>query len=466
MEIITDFAVKDTYTYLHGFNNYHRSESIPDAIPPVNNSPQKPPYGLRTERISNASFVAPREKNYQTWLYRVTTSMEAGTFSPLDDTRISESANPPAPQNLAPNSYMWGQIPLDDEADWLHQKLLGRNGNPQEKSGAAIWLFSVTRDMPRHTAFSSLDGETLIVPQAGSLDIQTELGRILVRQNEIAVIPRCVRYRVALRDGKPARGYICELFEGHFQLPVLGIIGSTGLANVRDFQVPVASFDGELVDGKVVRSTGQGEVEWRIVSRLNGRLWACEQNHTPFDVVAWHGTCYPYKYDLARFCALGNTRFDHHDPSLFTVLTAPAYGKPPGTAVLDFAIIPPRWQAAKDTLWIPYYHRNVMQEFFFPIISSQSPEYPFNDGGNQFAPFACGLHGSMATHGSPEHEFMEASTRDTSKPALLDDTGITVALLETERPLLLSDWAYKLAYQNMNGQKKKKKNKKDKGSKL
>jgi len=290
--------------------------------------------------------VAAREKNFQTWLYRAVSSLEAGEFTPFNPSDTL-SANPPAPKHLTPNSYMWPAIPVPDSADWTTgQKLLGRNGDPQQKQGVALWLFSVTDDMQPSTAFSSLDGETLIVPQAGSLDIQTELGRLLVRQNEIAVIPRSVRYRVTLREGKVARGYVCELFEGHFQLPTLGVIGSTGLANTRDFEVPTAFFEGGAVDVDVDEGKGDGnkkkvvkaarDKEWRIVSRLNGRLWTCTQDHTPFDVVAWHGTSYPYKYDLERFCALGNTRFDHHDPSLFTVLTAPAHGV---SYLLDLSVI-------------------------------------------------------------------------------------------------------------------------------
>ncbi|GAW13093.1 hypothetical protein ANO14919_024710 [Xylariales sp. No.14919] len=454
MAPVTDFAVKDPYTYLNGFRSYHQTEAVPGANPIAINSPQRPPFGLRTERISNSSFVTPtREGNLQTWLYRVTTSLQAGEFTLLDET--SESANPPVPTRLTPNSCLWPKIPVEDGANWTQQKLLGRNGDPQKKSGSAFWVFSITEDMPAQVTFSSLDGEALIVPQSGALDIQTELGKLLVRQNEIAVIPRGVRYRVALRDGRPARGYVFELFEGHFQLPVLGTIGSTGLANVRDFQIPVACFDGEIVGdgagGQVVKAASGGD--WTVVSRLNGQLWACAQDHTPFDVVAWHGTCYPYKYDLARFCVLGNTLFDHHDPSLFTVLTAPAYGKAPGTAVLDFGIAPPRWQVAEGSLWIPYYHRNVMQEFYFPVVRDQAPDSPLN-GGREFRPFGCGLNGAMAAHGSPDDEYLRATGIDTTKPAKLGaDDGVLLAFLEMEAPLYLSEWAFRGATKNPNGKK-------------
>ncbi|GAP83224.1 putative homogentisate -dioxygenase [Rosellinia necatrix] len=72
MAPVTTFAVEDTYSYLNGFNSYHQSEAIPNAILVVINTPQKNAFGLQTERISNTSFANPiREPNLQTWLYRV-----------------------------------------------------------------------------------------------------------------------------------------------------------------------------------------------------------------------------------------------------------------------------------------------------------------------------------------------------------------------------------------------------------
>ena len=433
MAPVTDFAIKDPNTYLWGFGHYHQSEAFPGANPPVINSPQKPPYGLRTERISGSSFTAPREQNLQTWMYRSTSSKDHSEFIPCDE---KESA-----KHLTPNGYSWPAFDLPTGKDWTSQKLLGRNGDPAEKNGLAIWVFSIEKDMPERTAYSSLDGDCLIILQAGALDIQTELGKMVVRQNEIAVIPRGIRHRVTLPAG-PTRGYICEVFQGHFQLPNLGIIGSTGLANVRDFQVPTACYDGS-VTGSMAKPNN---AEWTIKSRLNARLWQCDQDHTPFDVAAWHGTFYPFKYDLARFCHLGNAVFDEHDPSLFVVLTVPT-NREPGTAVLDFAVISERWQTGDDTLWIPYYHRNTMSEFYGPIINNQDPKFPFNAGAD-FKPFAAGLNGSMATHGANEDEFERASNQDTSVPKKQMADGISIMLLETEMPLFLTDWAYEGAVKN------------------
>jgi homogentisate 1,2-dioxygenase len=225
--------------------------------------------------------------------------------------------------------------------------------------------------MEARTAFTSLDGEAFIVPQSGALDIQTEFGKLLVRQNEFAVIPRGVKYRVGLPDTKraTARGYVIELHDGHFRLPELGIIGSTGLANQRDFQIPTACYDGKLEPEKTTDTTGGNAPvavpnsdafngDWTIISRHCSELWSYSQPATPFDVAAWHGTLYPYKYDLAKFSHLENAVYDHHDPSLFTVMTAPAFGKQPGTAVVDVTMISPRWVSGEYTLDIPWNHRN------------------------------------------------------------------------------------------------------------
>jgi homogentisate 1,2-dioxygenase len=92
-----------------------------------------------------------------------------------------------------PNQLRWDPFDLDDHADWvggLH--LVAGAGDPTMKSGLGILIFAAGKDMGNQ-AFYSADGDFLIVPQHGVLDIQTELGRILLRPNEICVIPRGIR---------------------------------------------------------------------------------------------------------------------------------------------------------------------------------------------------------------------------------------------------------------------------------
>lgn len=72
-----------------------------------------------------------------------------------------------------------------------------------------------------------------------------------------------------------------------------------------------------------------------------GTLWACSQEHSPFDVIGWTGNYCPFKYDLSRFCAVGSVSYDHIDPSIFTVLTCDSHE--PGTPLADFLLFSPRW---------------------------------------------------------------------------------------------------------------------------
>ena len=61
-----------------------------------------------------------------------------------------------------------------------------------------------------------------------------------------------------------------------------------------------------------------------MVQKYLGHLWTTTLDHSPLDVVAWHGNYAPCRYDLARFNTIGTVSFDHPDPSIFTVLTSPS----------------------------------------------------------------------------------------------------------------------------------------------
>jgi homogentisate 1,2-dioxygenase len=321
---------------------------------------------------------------------------------------------------------------------------LAETGNPAEKTGMAYLVYSATQDMPKDTVYFNSDGSDLIIAQCGALDIQTELGRMLVRPMEIAVLPRGIRYRVTLPDGH-ARGYICSLYQGAWQLPELGPIGSCSLANVRDFEVPTAHFEGRLdaSTGKAV-DAAPGK-EWTVLTRFVRRLYKATQKHSPFDVVAWHGTYYPYKYDLAKFSVLGSVLFDHPDPSIFTVLTAPSH-RIPGHAVVDFAVFPPRYAVMEDTYYLPYYHRNSLSEFAGAIIRppanpTQKDEMDaFWQAPGDFKPLGASLNNSMVTHGSTKEQHEHAMERSTA-PEKIDDHPFMIFLLEAENMMGVSSWA-------------------------
>jgi len=286
------------------------------------------------------------------------------------------------------------------------------------KNGMAIHVYSANQSMINR-AFVNSDGDFLVVPEKGSLRVQTEFGLLDVRPGEIFIVPRGIRFRVLLPEGVvDIRGYICEIFHGHFEIPDLGPIGANGLANARDFLAPVAyaeEFSGE----------------YQIVYKFAGQLFVLTQDHTPFDVVAWRGNYVPYKYNLDTFVPVNAVVRDHIDPSIFTVLTCQSLS--PGVAVADFVIFPPRFAVQQDTFRPPYYHRNCMSEFMGNIRG----EYEARPRG--FAPGSATLHPCMVGHGPDATTFDRASNAK-DDPVFMSQNDLAF-MFESTFIIRLTKWA-------------------------
>ncbi|MGA1855424.1 homogentisate 1,2-dioxygenase [Azospirillum sp. 11R-A] len=386
------------FTYRSGFGNEFATEALPGALPVGRNSPQRPPYGLYAEQISGTAFTAPRAHNRRSWLYRIRPAVVHEPFRPLESGRLTSRFDEvPAP----PTQLRWNPPPMPDAPTDFIAGLatMGGNGGPQAQTGCGIHLYAANRSMEGRF-FYDADGELLIVPQQGRLRLFTELGVLEVEPQEIALIPRGIRFRVELPDGT-ARGYVCENFGAPFRLPDLGPIGSNGLANPRDFLTPDAWY--EDVDG-----------DFELVAKFDGALWTARIDHSPLDVVAWHGNHAPCKYDLRRFNAIGSIGFDHPDPSIFLVLHSPS--DTPGVDSIDFVIFPPRWLVQEDTFRPPWFHRNVASEFMGLIHGV----YDAKEEG--FLPGGASLHNCMSGHGPDAETFAKATAADTSRPQRVADT--------------------------------------------
>jgi homogentisate 1,2-dioxygenase len=384
--------------YQSGFANEFTTEALPGALPKHRNSPQRAPYGLYAEQVSGTAFTAPRSHNRRSWLYRIRPAAMHQPFKQVDSGRIVGRFDQIA---VSPNQLRWDPLPLPSEpTDFVDSWVtLAGNGSPEAQSGCAIHLYAANRSMTDRF-FYSADGELLIVPQHGRLQLRTELGVIDIEPQEIAVIPRGVRFQVSLPDGQ-ARGYICENFGALLRLPDLGPIGSNGLANPRHFLTPHAAYEDR--DGK-----------FELLAKFCGNLWSADIGHSPLDVVAWHGNYAPYKYDLRHFNAVGSISHDHPDPSIFLVLQAPS--DTPGVDTLDFVIFPPRWLVAEDTFRPPWFHRNVASEFM-GLIHGQ-----YDAKSTGFRPGGASLHNCMSGHGPDAATFEKASSGDTTVPQKVDDT--------------------------------------------
>jgi homogentisate 1,2-dioxygenase len=385
--------------YQTGFGNEFATEAAPGALPKGQNAPQKHPLGLYTEQWSGSPFTAPRATNRRTWTYRIRPSVTHRPFEQIPNGLIRTAPFNEAP--ATPNQLRWNPLAIPDEpTDFIDGIVtMGGNGDPHLQTGVAIHIYAANRSMAGRF-FYDADGELLIVPQLGSLRLFTELGILEVSPGEIALIPRGMKFRVDLYDGQQARGYICENYGLPFRLPDLGPIGANGLANPRDFLAPVAAFE-DL------------DADLQIVGKFLGNLWSAKIDHSPLDVVAWHGNYAPCKYDLALFNCINTVSFDHPDPSIYTVLTAPT--SIPGTANVDFAIFPPRWMVAEHTFRPPWFHRNIMNEFM-GLIKGQ-----YDAKAEGFVPGGASLHNCMSGHG-PDAETFERAGNAELKPERLDNT--------------------------------------------
>lgn len=406
-----------TIGYMPGFGNDFETEALPGALPQGRNSPQKCNYGLYAEQLSGTAFTAPRAENERTWCYRIRPSVKhVGRLKRIDMPYWkSAPCIDPDIQSLVQNR--WDPVPMATESlTWITgMRTMTTAGDVNTQVGMASHIYLVNADM-EDEYFYSADSELMVVPQQGRLRFSTELGIIDLEPMEIAVIPRGLVYKVTVLEG-PARGFVCENYGAKFDLPGRGPIGANCLANTRDFKTPIAAFEDKDAPSRVV-------VKWC------GQFSETFIDHSPLDVVAWHGNYAPCKYDLRTFSPVGAILFDHPDPSIFTVLTAPSGQE--GTANIDFVIFKDRWLPAEDTFRPPWYHKNIMSEFMGNIHG----QYDAKPKG--FIPGGMSLHNMMLPHG-PDRNSFENASNEPMVPHKLENT--MAFMFETRFPQHLTPFA-------------------------
>lgn len=376
--------------HLKGFGNYHQTEAIKGALPTNQNSPQHCNLGLYAEQLSGTAFTRARHQNGYSWLYRILPSASQGRYYPYEHTIIK-----PYNDDQSPNPQRWSPLFLDTQlhCDFV-EGLFHIAGSPRVNA----YIYHCNKSMDKKY-FVNNDGELLFVPYEGEIVLQTEFGQLTITPGMIAVIPRGVKFKVNLVS-KAALGYLCENGGNPLTLPELGVLGANGLANPRHFQYPSAAFENVQQD-------------MTLLCKHQHKLWIASIDHSPLNVVAWHGNYAPYSYDLSLFNTINTVSFDHPDPSIYTVLTSES--DTPGVANLDFVIFPPRWMVAEHTFRPPYFHRNVMSELMGLIRG----EYDAKKEG--FVPGGVSIHNCMSAHG-PDHASYQQSITQELKPELYLDS--------------------------------------------
>lgn len=403
--------------YMPGFGNDFETEALPGALPIGMNSPQKCEYGLYGEQLSGTAFTAPSHQNERTWCYRIRPSVKHSHRYEKIDVPDWVSAPNVLPDVISLGQYRWDAVAHSETPlNWITgMHTMTTAGDVNTQVGMATHVYLVNETMEDDYFFSA-DSEMLVIPQEGQLRFHTELGIIDVEPKEIAILPRGLVYRVEVING-PARGFVCENYGQKFQLPGRGPIGANCMVNPRDFKTPVAAFEDREVPSTVT-------IKWC------GQFHKTNIAQSPLDVVAWHGNYAPAKYDLRNYCPVGAILFDHPDPSIFTVLTAPSGQE--GTANIDFVLFRERWMVAENTFRPPWYHKNIMSELMGNIygIYDAKPE--------GFVPGGVSLHNMMIPHG-PDKDAFEGASNANLGPEKLDNT--MSFMIETRFPQHLTDYA-------------------------
>ena len=170
---------------------------------------------------------------------------------------------------------------------------------------------------------------------------------------------------------------------------------------------------------------------------MNGRMFAIAQDHSPFDVLAWHGNVVPFKvsistlgfpvstpneyaqYDLTKFASQNATSIDHTDPSINTVLTAAS--RDPNTPLADFLWFGPRWDVASNTFRLPYFHRNSASEFLASLYGNGlGRSDDFQPGGGSF-------EGGHTPHGGFDEPYVQEMKLQVNKPRRILESKLTLS---------------------------------------
>lgn len=391
--------------YLAGFGNHHATEARSGALPLDQNSPQQCPFGLFAEQLSGSAFTQPRHTNLHSWLYRTHPLTTYSKYHPY-----TKELYPPATIQT-PNPLRWSPLPQlqspQDFIDGLFQVACNTHLN--------VYIYQCYLSM-ENRYLCNRDGEYLLVPYQGKIQLKTEFGVLEIEPGMIAVIPRGIHFKITLLE-TTAAGYVCENKGKPLTLPNLGSIGANGLANPRHFLYPKAAYE----------ESNQPSV---LLCKYQEKWWQAHSEYSPLNVVAWHGNYAPFCYDLSLFNTINTVSFDHPDPSIFCVLTSES--DTPGVPNLDFGIFPDRWLVAEHTFRPPYFHRNIMSEFMGLIRG----EYDAKEEGFLVGGFS--IHNQMTPHGPDSKSYYKA-IHETLKPKHYKNT--LAIMFESREPWLITDLA-------------------------
>ena len=382
----------DEFRYFSGFGNEFATEAVDGALPGGRNSPQQAPLGLYAEQLSGTAFTQPRGVEPQDLGVPDPAEREAPGL-PQDRQQepkghaVRRARAGPEPAALGPAAAA-GRGP----AAGLHRRPVHRRRQRRHQRPGPGWRCTCTpRTRTCATATSSTPTASCCSsPSSAPSILHTELGPLRVSPGEIAVIPRGIRFRVELPDKPRPRLPVRELRRRTSRCPSAARSAPTAWPTSGTSCTPHAAFE-------------ERDHAVQVVQKFGGNLWAADYDHSPLDVVAWHGNYAPYKYDTANVHGHRHDQLRPPRPVDLHRADQPERHRQ-ASPTCDFVIFPPRWLVGEDTFRPPWFHRNIMSEYM-GLVTGQ-----YDAKAEGFDPGGGSLHNTFASHGPDADTYARAST--------------------------------------------------------
>ncbi|HTS02741.1 MAG TPA: homogentisate 1,2-dioxygenase [Thermoanaerobaculia bacterium] len=280
-----------------------------------------------------------------------------------------------------------------------------------------ISFFRLPREAESPDGFSNGDGDDLYFFYEGEGTVETPFGDVPVRANDYLAIPRGVVHRV--RISSPFEGVLFEL-RGGLHLP-------------KEFRNPVGQLrmDAPYTHRDFVRPAFKGPHPGpkRILVKKDDAFVERFPAASPFDVVGWDGTVWPFAFDILKYQP--KTGLVHLPPTIHATFA--------GRNALLCSFVPRVTDTHPDAIPCPYPHASVDCD---EVIYYVRGTFTSRKG---VGPKAVSLHPAGVPHG-PHPGAYEGSigTRSTDELAVMMDTfaplRLTAQALALESPGYHDSW--------------------------
>jgi homogentisate 1,2-dioxygenase len=200
-----------------------------------------------------------------------------------------------------------------------------------------VSLFKLPKEAESPDGFSNGDGDELFFVFEGEGILETPFGDLPIRRNDYLLVPRGVIHR--FRISSPLEGILFEL-RGGLHIP-------------KEFRNPVGQLrmDAPYTHRDFVRPAFKGvrPGPTRILVKKGDTFVERFPSSSPFDVVGWDGTVWPFAFDILKFQP--KTGLIHLPPTIHSTFA--------GRNALLCSFVPRVTDTHPDAIPCPYPHTSV-----------------------------------------------------------------------------------------------------------